>query len=1000
MTFNYDYFGLAEPARFYLCKTDNTIICELNGIDLQSVSYTKQLNNFDTIQFDVHRYVNCEESNGYDMLDEAMYIFVDGIGYFRMSYPEVSNDGFDEYKSVSAQSCECELALKTLKNFKINTGETDSYEYLAPGNVEETDEGVKIAKKSITLYDQYNPELSLLHLALSKVSGWKIGIVDQTVAITTIEEPTVNEDGSVTTKTVTSASKRTFDIDSKSVYAFLTQDVSKKFECIFEFDIIKREINVRDVDTYGKDSNVFISYRNLIQELNYSPAQENNILTRFDVRGADDLTIDAVNFGTSTIEDLSYYLNTKHHVSDDLVDHYNKWLKAIEEARKKYMYYNRQYNILMEKRDEVNNRVPNDGLNNNWKQFTVEELGTIKKKYTGYMNALKDKDLGYWDATNKKWLNKGAEQDYIAYQGILEIIDQTIKYKQASVTETEKEENNLDDLLEEWNTNWDLFGLAELKTKEKTYKQNIEALAAYAKAWEDLGEDEQGHLTKANYDISHNQYVKYVGYESGCSKAIDERQKEYDGYQSQMTAISKNMADVAKVNDKKSYGFSDAELNTLNKLYNDTAAKANSVPWSGVTGKPSSYPPSSHTHSYLPLSGGTVTGIITSSASGAVDIGFKATNSETGKSVALIVGSGKLNRGVYDYNGKKWMIYADSNNNIIVNGSVNGNASTASKLSKTCTISLTGSVTGSGSFDGSGNLSISTSTNHTHSSVNDSGDGGATTFAYSKSGMNYSDYSWLAGWNGKELRAVSKSQFATAGHTHNYAGSSSAGGSANSAVKLTTARSISIGGFSSGSASFDGSANITIDNWGYGCKKYVTTNSTSAPYFRIAYCDDKSNYSDRSMIFVIDSGYNGGGFGIVKVAFRNNDISKEGQSGCELKWLVRQGFSANQLFIKGNAPAGESQYADLYFKATATYQAISITVLSMGGRGSKIRVWTFEEGNTRANPDIRKYTYTVEGSDAGTANYANSAGSVAWMNVTGKPSTFTPLRNRYKFMVF
>ena len=143
MNFNYDYFGLAEPARFYLCKTDNTIICELNGIDLQSVSYTKQLNNFDTIQFDVHRYVNGEESNGYDMLDEAMYIFVDGIGYFRMYYPEVSNDGFDEYKSVSAQSCECELALKALKNFKINTGETDSYEYLAPGNVEETDEEVK-----------------------------------------------------------------------------------------------------------------------------------------------------------------------------------------------------------------------------------------------------------------------------------------------------------------------------------------------------------------------------------------------------------------------------------------------------------------------------------------------------------------------------------------------------------------------------------------------------------------------------------------------------------------------------------------------------------------------------------------------------------------------------------------------------------------------------------------------------------------------------------------
>lgn len=47
-------------------------------------------------------------------------------------------------------------------------------------------------------------------------------------------------------------------------------------------------------------------------------------------------------------------------------------------------------------------------------------------------------------------------------------------------------------------------------------------------------------------------------------------------------------------------------------------------------------------------------------------------------------------------------------------------------------------------------------------------------------------------------------------HTHNYAGSGSAGGSANSAVKLATARTITLGGDLSGSASFDGSANITI----------------------------------------------------------------------------------------------------------------------------------------------------------------------------------------------
>ena len=51
-------------------------------------------------------------------------------------------------------------------------------------------------------------------------------------------------------------------------------------------------------------------------------------------------------------------------------------------------------------------------------------------------------------------------------------------------------------------------------------------------------------------------------------------------------------------------------------LYSGTAAKANSVPWSGVTGKPSTYTPASHTHAYIPLSGGTITGSIIRSSGG------------------------------------------------------------------------------------------------------------------------------------------------------------------------------------------------------------------------------------------------------------------------------------------------------------------------------------------------------------------------------------------------
>lgn len=56
---------------------------------------------------------------------------------------------------------------------------------------------------------------------------------------------------------------------------------------------------------------------------------------------------------------------------------------------------------------------------------------------------------------------------------------------------------------------------------------------------------------------------------------------------------------------------------------------------------------------------------------------------------------------------------------------------------------------------------------HTHNSIKDIGNKSSdTTFAYSKAGMSYTDYTWLAGWNGYELRTVNKGQFATAGHTH------------------------------------------------------------------------------------------------------------------------------------------------------------------------------------------------------------------------------------------
>ena len=62
-------------------------------------------------------------------------------------------------------------------------------------------------------------------------------------------------------------------------------------------------------------------------------------------------------------------------------------------------------------------------------------------------------------------------------------------------------------------------------------------------------------------------------------------------------------------------------------------------------------------------------------------------------------------------------------------------------------------------------ISLST---HTHNYVKDIGNNANVTFAYSKAAMNYGDFTYLACWNGQEMRAVNKSLFSQTGHTHDY----------------------------------------------------------------------------------------------------------------------------------------------------------------------------------------------------------------------------------------
>lgn len=151
-----------------------------------------------------------------------------------------------------------------------------------------------------------------------------------------------------------------------------------------------------------------------------------------------------------------------------------------------------------------------------------------------------------------------------------------------------------------------------------------------------------------------------------------------------------------------------------------------------------------HTHSYLPLSGGTLTGAVTTtstidgrdlSVDGAkldgIESGATAdqTASEILTAIKTVDGAGSgLDADLLD--GQQGSFYQNASNLNTgtipdarlpdsITSSITGNAATATKLATARTIALSGDVTGSTSFDGSGNATITATVaddSHTHDS--------------------------------------------------------------------------------------------------------------------------------------------------------------------------------------------------------------------------------------------------------------------------------------------
>lgn len=512
---------------------------------------------------------------------------------------------------------------------------------------------------------------------------------------------------------------------------------------------------------------------------------------------------------------------------------------------------------------------------------------------------------------------------------------------------------------------------------------------------------------------------------------------EDDTARFKLTTANIQLGDTVKVTktEKMYYVVDESKLSSEAGYSVYTAGTATSVPWSGVTEKPSSYPPASHNHDeryytetemnsklaekatkvHTHTKSEVGLGNVDNTADATKSVKYATSAGSASSAAALTSNAGSSTQPVYFSGGKPVAcsytlgksVPADALFTDHTYGNMKGATSSSAGSAGLVPAPNIGEQLKFLRADGA--WVIPTNTTY---SVGTSSYLGITKL-YTETGSatdgTMTQNAITSALNGKSPTS----------HTHNYAGSSSSGGAANSANKLATARTVSGGTDITLSFNYDGSGNSSA-NIGFYSSSARVDDKNNYPFHRFAKLDTiAASYSDKSTTFFISQDYSGGGFGIVRIVLRTNNSSSA--SIVEVKWLVRCGLSADSVQVGIYNVFGKT-YADAFFKTGKSYAGTCFRTLASGARGGISRTWVLVNSSevsgtsatdaktstecyatiAAAGTALHKQAYSsiVSGTDSGTASYANSAGSansVAWGNVTGKPSTFAPSSHTHNY---
>ena len=362
---------IKDSYRILLHKVNEDPICELLFSTLDSVK--NSLNEVGEIQLTVNKYYISQIGKikkrypYYDFIKNERMISLDGAFYV---IKDIKEDTKNDTKTITAYSKE-----KKLEKISISIEDLGFY-------LQGSDEANNIYSLDDYMYDE---------------TGWRFGHIDDVVKYNEFSEHLLIDEISYDENVGSLSVDGSYDSNegdlqlnvqnktpkmrwqesiNTSWLDYLSKTIPTQFDCYVHFDNKNQLVNLYDMNSFGENLNLALSYDNYIKSLEKSTSSS-DLVTKLVLIGNEEECVieDYTVTGTNYIENYSYYMNNEE-MSQELINALNKYNEMTEQRRV-------TWKTLRENKIQLETELTNKKYEEKNK---IEMIKKLKENYNFYIS--------------------------------------------------------------------------------------------------------------------------------------------------------------------------------------------------------------------------------------------------------------------------------------------------------------------------------------------------------------------------------------------------------------------------------------------------------------------------------------------------------------------------------------------------------------------------------------------------------------------------------------